>query len=227
MNKLPTASPTSSPAKLDLMLDRLAAQASQSGRLVFALDATMSRQETWDRACQLQAEMFNEATSIGSLEIQVVYFRGESECRASSWMTDGKRLSQVMARVECVGGYTQIAKVLRHARQTHDKTPVAALVFVGDATEESIDALCAGARELGNRGIKAFMFQEGDEEDAEKAFRQIADLTHGAYCKFSPEAARELGDLLRAVAAYAAGGLKALGNVKAAAAVKLLEQIKK
>jgi hypothetical protein len=222
-NKLPS---TASSAKLDLMLDRLAARTSQSGRLVFALDATMSRQPTWDQACVLQAEMFSAAASIGGLEIQVVYFRGKSECRASGWMIDGKRLGEVMSRIVCVGGHTQIAKVLRHTRQAHDKTPISALVFVGDAMEESLDALCAGAHELGTRGIKAFMFQESDDEDVEKAFREIARLTHGAYCRFSSASAKELGDLLRAVAAYAAGGLKALGNVKAAAAVKLLEQLK-
>ena len=220
-SKLPSAA---SPAKLDLFLDRLAAQG-PSGRLVFALDATGSRQRTWDRACELQSEMFTEAGSIGGLEIQLVYYRGQ-ECRASGWMTDAKRLGEVMRRIECVGGFTQIARVLKHARQAHDKTSINALVFVGDAMEESIDALCAGAHELNTRGIKVFMFQEGDNAEVEKAFREIARLTHGAYCRFAPGAADELRELLRAVAAYAAGGLKALGNKKAAAAVKLLEQLK-
>jgi predicted small metal-binding protein len=225
MNKLPTASPTSSPAKLDIFLDRLAAQG-PSSRLCFALDATMSRQPTWDRACELQSEMFAKAAGIGSLEIQVVYFRGKDECRASGWMTDAKRLGEVMRRIACIGGRTQLAKILRHARQAHDKTPISALVFVGDAMEESLDTLCAGAHELDARGIKAFMFQENDDEQVEKAFREIARLTHGAYCKFSPESAKELGELLRAAAAYAAGGLQALRSMKAAAAVKLLEQLK-
>jgi predicted small metal-binding protein len=225
MNKLPTAPSTSSPAKLDLFLDRLAAQSPRTGKLVFALDATASRQPTWDRACELQAEMFTEAAGIGGLEVQLVYYRGQ-ECRASGWMTDGKKLGEIMRRIECVGGFTQIAKVLRHARQAHDKTPISALVFVGDAMEESIDTLCAGAHELGARGIKTFMFQEGDDAEVEKAFREVARLTHGAYCRFAPGAANELRELLRAVAAYAAGGLKALGNMKAATAVKLLEQLK-
>jgi hypothetical protein len=220
-SKLPT---TASPVKLDLYLDRLAAQP-RAGKLVFALDATLSRQPTWDRACELQAGMFTEAASIGGLEIQLTYYRGQ-EFRAWEWMTDGKRLGAVMRRIECIGGKTQIGKVLRHAWQAHDKTPISALVFVGDAMEESLDTLCAGAHELAKRGIKTFVFQEGDDEEAEKAFRQIADLTHGAYCKFSSASAKELGELLRAVAAYAAGGLKALGNMKAAAAVKLLEQLK-
>ena len=32
--------------------------AGQRGRLIFALDATMSRQPLWDTACSLQADMF-------------------------------------------------------------------------------------------------------------------------------------------------------------------------
>ena len=33
------------------------------GRLIFALDATMSRQPLWDTACRLQADMFREAAA--------------------------------------------------------------------------------------------------------------------------------------------------------------------
>src|SRR3979490_2741193 len=38
------------------------------GRLIFALDATMSRQPLWDTACKLQADMFREAAAIGGLD---------------------------------------------------------------------------------------------------------------------------------------------------------------
>ena len=40
----------------------------ERGRLIFALDATMSRQPTWDTACRLQADMFREAAAIGGLD---------------------------------------------------------------------------------------------------------------------------------------------------------------
>jgi hypothetical protein len=223
-NKLSTASPISSPAKLDLLLDQLAAQG-PSGRLIFALDATMSRQPTWDLACELQAEMFAEAASIGGLEIQLVFYRG-SECRASQWAIDGRRLGEMMRKIECVAGETQLVKVLTRTRQTHDKSPVAALVFVGDAFEESIDILCAGARELASRNVKIFAFQEGVDATAKKAFQEIAHITRGAYCQFAEGSAQELKELLRAVAAYAAGGIKALGANKGKAALKLLEQLK-
>jgi hypothetical protein len=226
-SKLPTAA-TASSAKLDLFLNRLAAQ-KPTGRLVFALDATMSRQPTWDRACQLQAEMFSEAAGIGGLEIQVVYFRGKQELSASPWMTNAKQLEKAMTGIVCKGGYTQIARVLSHAQREHDKAPIAAVVFVGDASEESIETLSLAAQKLSARGIKVFMFLEGDDEEAEKAFREISHVTKGACCKFSSESARELGDLLRAVAAYASGGLQALSKLEAQGkpgAIELLGQIK-
>ena len=87
---------------------------------------------------------------------------------------------------------------------------VQALVYVGDAMEEAIDDLCAAAGQLGLLGVPAFMFQEGYDPIAEQAFREMARLSRGAYCRFDPGAAHELAELLRAAAAYAAGGVKAL-----------------
>jgi len=206
-----------------------ATAAGQRGRLVFALDATMSRQPTWDTACRLQADMFAEAGAIGGLDVQLVYFRGLEECRASGWVTDARRLAALMEKIDCRGGNTQIGKVLAHARRETEKAKVQALVYVGDAMEEPIDELCAKAGELGLLGVPAFLFQEGDDEIAEQAYREIARLSRGAYCRFSPGAAHELRDLLRAVAAYAAGGLKALDDLRhrnSSGAVKLIEQLR-
>ena len=70
------------------------------------------------------------------------------------------------------------------------------------------------------------MFQEGHDRDVEQVFREIARLTHGAYCRFDPGAARQLAELLRAVAVYAAGGMTALAARRDAGAVKLLSQMR-
>jgi hypothetical protein len=200
--------------------------AGKRGRLVFALDATMSRQPTWDTACALQADMFREAAATGGLDIQLVYFRGLGECRASPWVKDSARLAQLMSRIDCRGGHTQIAKVLTHARKENEAQRVQALVYVGDAMEEKVDDLCAYAGELGLRGVPLFMFQEGNDPVAENAFREVARLSRGAYCRFDTGAAHELGALLRAVAAYAAGGMKALSARNDRGAQKLLAQLK-
>ncbi len=199
----------------------------QRGRLVFALDATMSRQPTWDSACRLQADMFREAAGIGGLDVQLVYYRGLNECRASSWVSQPERLGALMERIDCRGGHTQIRKVLQHA-SAEGIGKVQALVFVGDAMEEAIDDVCAAAGELGLRSVPAFMFQEGDDPVAEQAYREIARLTRGAYCRFSSGAAHQLAELLRAAAAYAAGGRKALADLSArkhSGATALLKQM--
>jgi hypothetical protein len=204
-------------------------QSGQRGRLIFALDATMSRQPLWDAACRLQADMFREAAAVGGLDVQLVYYRGLAECRASRWVSDARQLGGLMERIDCRGGHTQIGKILAHTRRETEKRKVQALVFVGDAMEESIDDLCASAGSLGLLGVPVFMFQEGRDPVTEQAFREIARLTGGAYCRFDAGAAHELAELLRAVAAYAAGGMKALADLEArhhGGAVKLLAQLR-
>jgi hypothetical protein len=199
------------------------------GRLIFALDATMSRQPTWDTACTLQAEMFREAATIGGLDVQLIYYRGFSECRASRWVSQPERLAALMERIDCRGGHTQIGRIIAHARRETQLAKAQALVFVGDAMEEKLDDLCQSAGELGLLGVPAFMFQEGSDPVAEQAFREIAKLTRGAYCRFDPGAAHQLAELLRAAAAYAAGGMRALEDLSAqrrTGAIKLLEQMR-
>lgn len=196
------------------------------GRLVFALDATMSRQPTWDMACALQADMFREAASLGSLDIRLVYYRGLSECRATGWISDSTHLARLMGKIDCQGGNTQIGKVLSETRREAVASGVRALVFVGDAMEEDVDALCTRAGELGLLKVPAFMFQEGSDPAAEQAFREIARLTGGAWCRFDPGAAAQLRELLRAAAAYAAGGREALKLSRSSGAAALLSQMK-
>src|ERR1700686_5720160 len=169
--------------------------AGAKGRLVFALDATMSRQPTWDMACALQADMFREAAALGSLDIRLVYYRGFNECRATAWISDSAQLAKLMGKIDCRGGNTQIGKVLTEARREATSSGVRAIVFVGDAMEESVDELCARAGELGMLKVPAFMFQEGHDANAEQAFREIARLTGGAWCKFDPGAAAQLREL--------------------------------
>jgi hypothetical protein len=230
-----TPAPASSKPEIDAFLQKVrglgpaASTSGKRGRLIFALDATMSRQPTWDSACALQADMFRTAAAAGGLDIQLVYFRGTRECRASAWVADSERLARLMTAIDCRGGQTQIGKVLSHARQESTRQRVQALVFVGDAMEEAIDALCKTAGELGLIGVPVFMFQEGGDPVAENAYREIARLSHGAYCRFDAGAAHQLGELLRAVAAYAAGGIKALNDLSArrhAGAQKLLAQLR-
>ncbi len=187
-------------------------RAESTGRLIFAIDATASRQPTWDHACHLQREMFDAAAEAGSLELQIAYFRGFGEFRATPWTIDSRALIGPMSRVQCLGGHTQIAKVLKHSLKQTQKKTVNALVFVGDCMEEDADQLCHIAGQLGIHKVPIFVFQEGNDPTADICFRQIAKLSGGAYCRFNAGSASMLKTLLKAVAVYAAGGRKALEN---------------
>lgn len=180
------------------------------GRLILALDATMSRQPTWDLACQLQAEMFDAAAGADRLAIQLVYFRGHGECRASRFVGDARSLKDLMLKIDCRGGQTQIGKVLSHALKTTAAEKVAALIYIGDALEEAIDDLADKAGKLGLHGVPVFVFQEGADPVAERGFREIARLSRGAWFRFDRSAAATLARLLSSVALFAAGGTRAL-----------------
>jgi hypothetical protein len=221
----PTA-PTRS--ELDIFLADLKKRPGPSacGRLIFALDATASREATWDTACKLQAEMFREAASAGGLDLQLVYYRGLGECRASHWISDSAQLAKTMSQIMCRAGETQIKKVLTHAAKETKLLKVSALVFVGDACEEEDDELIPAANELGQAGVPVFMFQEGNSREVEHTFREITRVTHGAYCRFDSGSAKQLGELLKAVAVYAVGGKEALLTRGDASAVKLLSQLR-
>jgi hypothetical protein len=205
----------------------------QRGRLIFALDATMSRQPTWDAACQIQGEMFEATRAIGGLDVQLVYFRGFGECKAGAWQPNAAGLARLMGKVSCHAGKTQIGKVLSHVKKQTEQTKagakVGAVVYVGDAFEEDIDAVCHQAGELGILGVPVFVFQEGRDPIAQRAFREIARLTNGAWCPFDLASADRLKALLSAVAVYAAGGVKALEDYgrtdRDGAATALLQQL--
>lgn len=226
--------PTETDGNIEAFLEKVramppAATKGARGRLILAMDATMSRQHSWDSALAIQGSMFSEAGKVGGLDVQLVYFRGFNECRASKWTSDTEGLARLMSGIRCMGGNTQILRVLRHVKQEAAKGRVDACVFVGDAMEEHIDQLAHAAGEIGIQGIPVFMFQEGRDPGAETGFREIARLTRGAYFRFGADAARVLGELLRAVAVYAAGGRTALADHstrQGGAARLLLEQMK-
>ena len=224
----------SSAGQVEEFLEKVAATptvrpAGGRGRLIFAMDATASREPSWDQACHLQADMFHATDGLGGLEVQLVFYRGYGECKASPWVASSDELVRRMVKVRCLGGRTQLRKVLAHAIRETDGRQVNALVFVGDCFEEDVDAVCHLAGELGIRGVPAFLFQEGGDPIAAQTFRQVARLTGGAHCGFDLSSARQLKELLSAVAVFAAGGHAALEDLssRGGAARLLTSQIGK
>lgn len=179
-----------------------------TGRLLFAMDATASREPTWDMACKIQGEMFSAAS--GGLEVQLCHYGGPGFFNATPWVRDSQELLRHMSAVRCLAGGTQIASVLRHACGEARQARVNAAVFIGDCIEESHGKLVDLAAQLGMRGTPLFLFHEGYDPTAATAFRQMARVSRGAYCRFDASSAAQLKELLGAVAAYAAGGHDAL-----------------
>jgi hypothetical protein len=221
------------PASTDAFLreiERLPARpAGTRGRLLFAMDATASREPTWDHACAIQGEMFVAADTLGGLDVRLAFYRGFDEFKVSRWTSDGRELARLMSSVRCLAGRTQIARLLRYAGEQRRDSRIDALVFVGDCCEEDVDQVSHEAGQLGLLGLPVFVFQEGDDRIASRLFPQIAKLTRGAYCKFDRNSPDQLRRLLGAVAAYAAGGREALlkyGRDKGGAVALLTRQLK-
>ena len=199
------------------------------GRLLFGMDATASREPTWDHACAIQGEMFVAADALGGLDVRLAFYRGFDEFKVSRWTSDGHELARLMSAVRCLAGRTQVAKMLRYAGEQRRESRIDAVVFVGDCCEEDADEVGYEAGQLGLLGLPVFVFQEGDDRAASRLFPQIAKLTRGAYCKFDRSSPDQLKRLLGAVAAYAAGGRSALlkyGKDQGGAAALLTNQMK-
>ncbi len=213
MPRLPARSTSAEVAEFLRRAAATPAAAAPCGRLIFALDATASRQPTWDQACRLQGDMFAVAAELGGLALQLVWYRGYGEFGAEPWLTDTAELRRRMTAVQCRGGLTQVHRVLEHAVLESRAYRLNALVVIGDCLEEALDPICHQAGQLGLLGVPVFVFQEGSDPDAARGFREIARLTRGAYCAFDAGSAQQLRELLRAVAVYAAGGRLALENL--------------
>jgi hypothetical protein len=232
---VPASRDESGRGDVDAFLNQLAAapapqrRTGERGRLIFAMDATASREPSWDTAIQIQAEMFSETAALGGLEVQLAWYRGFGEFRASEWVGDSKALVARMTGVRCHAGKTQIGRVLKNAIVEAKRGRVGALVFVGDAMEEDLDALGDLAGRLGLLGVRMFIFHEGRDDAVGRAFQHLAKLTGGACCRFDASSAKQLRELLAAVAVYAAGGRAALedyGRKKGGEALWLTHQVR-
>ncbi|MDX1492040.1 MAG: VWA domain-containing protein [Pseudohongiellaceae bacterium] len=211
-------------------VSRLPAVNAERGRLLFALDATASRESAWDSAMGLQADMFVAAHSAGSLEIQLAYFRGFAEFYISNWCRSSDAMLKLMTGIQCRAGTTQIERVLRHTLEEHRKKSLHCLVYIGDAVEENQPVLRQLAGQCGLLNIPIFLFQDGHDPDAKQLYQSLAKLSKGAYFQFDSASAKHLRELLQAVAVYATGGWPALesyaDNGGGAAVLKLTQQMK-
>ena len=200
---------------------------SRQTKLIFALDATASREPTWATAKKLHRDLFNASLDNTNLAIQLCYYRGLHEFQHSPWLTNAAELLAHMDDVVCLGGPTQLERLLHHyLAQRGGLAPVKALVFVGDAVEENNDTLAALAGECGLYKLPLFIFQEGQDPLAKSAFTMLARRSGGAYASFDHNSAGRLRDLLGAVVRFTAGGIKALAQSGRESDKLLLDQLR-
>lgn len=195
-------------------------------RLIFALDATASREHTWDMATSLHGELFSVAKA-EELAVQLVYYRGFSEFYASPWTSTASDLLTRMQSVRCMGGATQIVRLLAHIRKEATQAKTKAAVFIGDACEESAPEIFSYAGQLGLFGVPVFVFQEGSDPMASHVFSGIAARSGGAHIPFRPGSSDELRQLLGAVATFATQGADAVKKIRGSMASRLLTQLKR
>ena len=199
------------------------------GRLIFAMDATASREPTWDQAARIQSAMFADTRALGGLEVQLCFYRGFQEFESSDWIGD----SRLLLRAHEPG--------LLRGRADPDRAGAGARACrrpgAGGSMPWSSSATAWKRTGSGWRiwpdgsgccSVPAFVFQEGRDPTAERSFREIARLSGGAWCPFDANSPGLLRDLLGAVAVYAAGGHAALtryGQARGGAVLALTHQV--
>jgi len=205
------------------------------GRLIIAMDATASREVMWDVASKLMGDMFMEVAAIGGLDVQLVYYSGAyGEVKSLPWTADAAELVKQMGMIRCSAGPTNIEQILRYVHGEHRREKVSAAAFIGDAIEETPADLYAAVKDL---GVPLFVFQEGSgdvvdprepirRQPVDEIFRELARMTGGAYGRFDAGSAKQLGELLRAIAAFAVGGMAELARQKTESARLLIGQMK-
>jgi hypothetical protein len=191
------------------------------GCLGMVIDATASRDASWNAAKKIQRQLFARVSGDNRMVLRLVVMRGGG-FKDYGWHTDGEKLGSLIDRMQTDSGNTRIVDSLRAFIREPGGHKPAALILVGDCCEEKNADVLNAARELSQNGIRVYAFHEtvggttdrrANNSNAENLFRQVAAITGGAFAKFGN--GMPLADLCNAVAAYCAGGeeaLKALGR---------------
>lgn len=204
-----------------------AVRAASLPRMIFGLDATASRRDTWTIAQRLQRDLLTMAQEVGQLELQIAFFSGLTNFRHTHWSTDGDELAKLMSEIHCQAGQTQIVRLFDHAiaEATAAPTRVKCLLYVGDTMEDNEAQVLARAKTLGDLNVPIFMlYEKGQYNNDEPEYRRIAKASGGAFGEFSEGGIAELRSMLEAIFAYATGGKDAMRRIPGA--LLLLEQMK-
>lgn len=199
-------------------------------RLLFAMDATASREQSWNVALEITGAMFEAVP--GALDVALAYHGGGRVREVTPFSSNAKAFLDKVQQVRCIAGVTALNQVLDRATQIGG---LKALIYIGDCFEENSTLAVEFAQQLKLRGVRCFMFHDTssggqgyDVQTANTVFASIAQITGGALLPFDENSPDLVKALLEAIAVYAAQGIKALEQKRASlpAARLLLEQIR-
>lgn len=186
-------------------------------RIGFIIDATGSREAGWQQAQRAQRRIFSAVAGLGAVMLRLQHFGG-GELTDHGWRDDSMELAAAMAAVRCRTGLTQILPALQSF--IGEDKPAAAVILVGDSFEENPDPIAGMLPFLRAGGTRIFAFFEGNDAHAEAVFRRMAEGTNGRFARLSTDL--PLVDLCEGVALLAAGGRRAIKQLKNERARRLL-----
>ena len=195
-------------------------------RLVFAVDATASREPAWAAARKVTDTLVQALP--GALDVALAVHGGARVHTFTPFTNNAATLRDRAAGVTCEAGMTRLLPILSTSLR---RQAVRVVVYIGDVFEESLPQARQIADSLGLRGTKLIVLHDTSADpnarrDAE-VFWDLAKRTGGCVLPFDASAPERLRDLLSAVAVYAVGGEKLLREKRKElpGAVALLENL--
>src|ERR1700733_3610098 len=196
-------------------------------RLIFAVDATASREPAWTAARKVTDALVKALP--GELDVALAGHGGSRVHTFTAFTNSAATLRDRAAGVACEAGMTRLLPIL----STSLRQPgVRVVVYIGDVFEESLNHGRRLADAMGTQGTKLIVLHDtadpGARRDAE-VFWDLTKRTGGCVLPFNAAASSRLRDLLSAVAVYAVGGEKLLRERRheLPGAVALLEHLDK
>ncbi len=199
-------------------------------RLLFAMDATASREACWNVAKEITGAMFEAVP--GELDVALAYHSGGRLQEMTPFSSEVKAFLDKVQAVRCTAGRTALNEILEKAAQA---PRIKAFIYIGDCFEEDPREAVEMTQQLKLKGVRCFIFHDSssqsqgyDTKAAHTIFEQIARITGGAILPFDETSPNLVRELLSAIALYAAQGIKALQQQTKLlpAARLLLEQMK-
>jgi hypothetical protein len=196
-------------------------------RLVFAVDATASREPAWAAARKVTDALVKALP--GELDVALAVHGGSRVHTFTAFTSDATTLRDRAAGVTCEAGLTRLLPILSVSLK---QPGVRVVIYIGDVFEESVSQGRRLADAMGAQGAKLIVLHDtadpASRRDVE-VFWDLAKRTGGCVLPFDANAPGRLRDLLSAVAVYAVGGEKLLRQRRheLPGAVALLEHLGK